>query len=291
MGKQKKSQNKRKERKAAKRKANLRKQKHAHSERTNQLRVVTAVDDALELATEGEMGAADRILSKLRKKHPNHAYVFHGLGMLRGMNEEWDEAIMYFDRAVAISPDFLEARFNKASAYQKAMDVGNMIRSYQDVIKHGNPEDRLVLDAKEIIDSFAEHLEKDEHLTINAYLGSLDEFEKGRECMNTGDCENAILHYQKAIDINPNPPQAYGNMGICFGILGEKDKAIKAFNKALEIDPDYELAIMNKALIMRLEKGQKLDLPVKEIEYYKDYKVKSKSYIKDYLEAQTGAKE
>jgi tetratricopeptide (TPR) repeat protein len=76
-------------------------------------------------------------------------------------------------------------------------------------------------------------------------------------------------------------PQPYGNMGLCYAILGKKEAAIEAFDKALAIDPNYELAIVNKAYTERLAPGEALDAPIRIVKYYKDYSAKNRSYIEE----------
>ncbi len=39
------------------------------------------------------------------------------------------------------------------------------------------------------------------------------------------------------------------------------------YGKALEFDPDYELALINKAFTERLEEGEKLNLEITSVAY------------------------
>jgi Tfp pilus assembly protein PilF len=60
-------------------------------------------------------------------------------------------------------------------------------------------------------------------------------------------------------------------MGICYAKLGKKEQAMTAFDKALEIDPNYELAILNKAATESLKEGEVLDGGVGMTNYYKEF--------------------
>jgi lipoprotein NlpI len=79
----------------------------------------------------------------------------------------------------------------------------------------------------------------------------------------------------------------YGNLGICHAQLGHKSDALAAFDKALELDPQYEPAIVNKAMTETLAEGEKLDNKVKTVEYYKDFPMKNRSYIQHFIEEGT----
>ena len=47
----------------------------------------------------------------------------------------------------------------------------------------------------------------------------------------------------------PENYKAWGNLGNCFAYLGNKKEAIKCYNKALSLDPEYEFARNNLELI------------------------------------------
>ncbi|MCE0497749.1 MAG: tetratricopeptide repeat protein, partial [Methylacidiphilales bacterium] len=63
-------------------------------------------------------------------------------------------------------------------------------------------------------------------------------FQKGR-----GD--EAIAHYQKALEINPNYAEAHNNLGNALFQKGQVDEAIGQYQKALEIDSNFSLACNN----------------------------------------------
>ena len=84
--------------------------------------------------------------------------------------------------------------------------------------------------------------------------------------------------------MNKKHPQSYGNLGLCYAQLGQKEDAITAFDKAIEIDPNYEPAIVNKAMVESLKDGEKLSQETfKSIDYYKDYSLKKKSFTREML--------
>ena len=55
----------------------------------------------------------------------------------------------------------------------------------------------------------------------------------------------AIKDFEKALEIDPNYKEAYRGKGVCYSRLGDNDLAIKNYKKALEIDPKYEVAYYN----------------------------------------------
>jgi lipoprotein NlpI len=74
-------------------------------------------------------------------------------------------------------------------------------------------------------------------------------------------------------------------MGICYGKLGQKALALQALDMALELDPGYEPAIINRAVVESLKEGEKLPpSKVESVEYYKDYALTQKSYIQTLIQ-------
>ena len=55
----------------------------------------------------------------------------------------------------------------------------------------------------------------------------------------SGRFDEAMTHYQKAVDIKPDYAEVYNNFGAILGKDGRFDEAIADFNKALELKPDY----------------------------------------------------
>ena len=104
--------------------------------------------------------------------------------------------------------------------------------------------------------------------------------------MESGDRESAIAAFCHAVEAHPNHPQSYGNIGICYANMGRKLEALEAFDRALELDPKYEPALVNRKLAASLAEGQSLAGDVKSIEYYKDYPFQNRSYIEELAASQ-----
>ena len=58
------------------------------------------------------------------------------------------------------------------------------------------------------------------------------------------------------IELNPTLAQAYNNRGITYAETGDYDDAIRDFTKAIEIDPNFAMAMANMGLAYA-QKGDK----------------------------------
>ncbi|CAC9505607.1 hypothetical protein [uncultured Gammaproteobacteria bacterium] len=66
--------------------------------------------------------------------------------------------------------------------------------------------------------------------------------EKGNNNYHKSEFEKAIEAYKKAIEINPDSDMAYCNMGLAYDKLGELKEAIKAHKKAIEFNSNIDKA-------------------------------------------------
>jgi Tfp pilus assembly protein PilF len=61
-----------------------------------------------------------------------------------------------------------------------------------------------------------------------------------------GDFDAAIAQYEKVVQLKPDFPQAYNNLGVALKRKGELRRAAESFNKALQLKPDYGAALNNR---------------------------------------------
>jgi Tfp pilus assembly protein PilF len=77
-------------------------------------------------------------------------------------------------------------------------------------------------------------------------------FNLGVESYHRREISKAVQAYQKAVEIDPNYIEAYNNLGVIYQELGNFDKALQAYQKALEINPRYEKTLNNLGILFFL---------------------------------------
>ncbi|UCE08589.1 MAG: tetratricopeptide repeat protein, partial [bacterium] len=237
-----------------------------------------AIDRALAVIERGNISSGERIISELLIKYPDIYIVQYAMGVVYALKNKYDKAIAYFDKAIEIFPYFVEAWFNKGTSHQKKLEVAEMIRAFQKVIELGDPNEDFVKQAKNVINGLEKQIREESGLNLDGYLKSSDRFEEAYALMEIMEWNKAIIGFQAVLSLNPKHVQSYGNMGICYAKLGEKQKALAALDKALKLDPNYGPALANRNIVMSLEEGQKLPpSKIESVEYYKDVFLKEKS--------------
>jgi Tfp pilus assembly protein PilF len=64
-----------------------------------------------------------------------------------------------------------------------------------------------------------------------------------------GDLDAAIREYTRVVQLKPEFPQAYNNLGVAFKRKGQLEKAAEAFNQALARKPDFAPALSNRGWV------------------------------------------
>jgi len=244
--------------------------------------VEDAVDEALALVEAGDVEEAHQEMLRLKKDNPKNYMVSYGLGVVHAFKEELDEAIQCFDEATNIFPYFLEAHFNKAIAYKKKFDIGNMVKAFREVVALGRHDDEKVLEAKICLRDLEKQCLQTDGVNLDTYLEGMKIFEHAFDCMRSREWEKAIDGFKKCLSKNKKHTQSYGNLGICCAQLGKRKEALEALDKALEIDPNYGPAINNRILVEALVEGEKLEsVQMNEEEYYKELYFRKKEGTKN----------
>jgi tetratricopeptide (TPR) repeat protein len=81
------------------------------------------------------------------------------------------------------------------------------------------------------------------HVEARTLLGWIDSEVRG-------DFEAAIKEYTKVVELRPDSPEAYNNLGVAQKRKGDLVRAAGSFSKALELKPDYSAAISNRGWVL-----------------------------------------
>ena len=87
--------------------------------------------------------------------------------------------------------------------------------------------------------------EKQDRLTARDY------FRRGNRNTRHGNYTEAIDDYTKAIELDPDYEIAYNNRGFAFDNLAQYGKAVEDYTKAIELKPDYANAYNNRGYAYR----------------------------------------
>ena len=218
----------------------------------------TVVDEALALVERNQLKKAEKILTELLSQYPSYHMVQYGMGALCAFKGQLEEAISHFKKAVDKFPYFAEAYYNLGVAYKNKLDISNMVKCLDKVIRLSDSNDIIYREAKSLLDDLENVVRKEHGTDMANYIKAQEQFQLGVDFMERREWEKAIHAFNASERIVNSTVQVYGNIGICHAQLGRKSEALAAFDKALELDPQYELAIVNKAMTETMAEGRKI---------------------------------
>lgn len=230
--------------------------------------VEEAVDMALAMIEQDHVKAGASFLEKLKRKHENHPLVQYGLGVLALTLNKYEEAASWFERSVQGSPDYIEAHFNLAVAYQGMMNLPGMVLAYRHVIEHGESGSLPVRKAVETLDRLEQSLHEQDGIGLAEFIEGHHYFHKGLDHMTSKEWDQAVDAFTHSIRVHPRSVPSHGNLGVCYAVQGKKQEALASFAKALDLNPDYEPARVHRAIVEKLGDDEALGEDITIIDYH-----------------------
>ena len=89
----------------------------------------------------------------------------------------------------------------------------------------------------------------------------------GNAQMDAQRFAEAIISYQRSLDIDPKNVNVRVDMGTCYRGVGQPEKAVEEYRKAMKYDPRHAMAHMNSGVVLAFDLGRKAEA-VKEFEKY-----------------------
>jgi len=159
----------------------------------------------------GDTGLAISSFQTATEQDPGYFHAWIQLGQLHAAKRS-DLAILYFKNAIDVNPSKQESYYALAYYYQQTNRVPEAMSTYLQLLE---------LDPK--------------HVPSMHNLGYLLLFEKKQ-------ADEALVWFDKAINLDPEFIQAQYHRGYCLELLGQKTEARQAYQKALDLDPNMILA-------------------------------------------------
>ncbi len=240
-------------------------------------------DRILSLIDSGQLSRGEKMMNELFGKHPDYHTVLYGMGVCCALQDKFEEAIQFFRRAVAIFPYLTEAHFNMAMAYMKLADIGGVVGAFREVILVGGDEG-LVFEARKRLGDLEKMVRELKGFNLDTYVDNSKIYSQAFAALQNQEFMLAINLFKHVLETDSKHVQSWGNLGLAYAGMGERDKALECLDKALELDPGYEIAVVNRISIERMRDGERLEGRIDSVDYYRDYKGKGKkSYIAEIL--------
>ena len=190
----------------------------------------------------------------------HYASINNKLGHKRRQANDLSVATEYYQQAIALNPNFVEAHYHLGRLLQLAENWTEAIAAYQTALKIQPdylPADLAIANIRYAQGKLAAEQQL-EYSMLNNKVGN--------QYLQVGDLQIAIEHYHQAIELNPDLAEAYYNLALTLDKQNSShsEESITYYKKALTLKPDFELAKI--ALANILHSQDKLS-PEQQIQY------------------------
>lgn len=179
-------------------------------------------------------------------------------GMIFRQQNNPDQALAAFNRALEIDPTLIAGYIKRGNLYADRGDLNRAIADYSEAARI-DPKSSLaylnrgLAHAKQgafdkVIADTSQAIELEPKLA-SAY------FIRGAAYANRGERHRAIAEFTLAIRLDPKNPLAHNDRGLAFADQGEYDRAIADYTAALRLDPRLTLAYVNRGIAFRAKKN------------------------------------
>ena len=178
------------------------------------LTIDQALQQAIALHQQGQLGQAKEIYEEVVRASPQNADALHLLGVVAAQTKNYQAAVDLIGKAIENNPNYAAYYSNLGLALQELRQLEEAVSSYDKAISL-NP-------------NYAE-----------AFCN------RGIALQGLKQLDTALSSYDKAISLKPDYAEAHNNRGSALHDLGRIEEAETSFKKAILINPESVLALNN----------------------------------------------
>jgi len=200
------------------------------------------------------------------KADPNHADAYYLLGTAKGTSGDIDKALDFYKKAVEIEPEHQKA--NELLSRTNALIESR--EHYRNALRllsaENNTRDNINLAIRELLQSISIfrnspgrhnlgqiiddilNAKKESNLPIDTIKDEnklwAKNCEKGFRFLKKGLWESAISYYGQALSYRDHDALVHHSLGMAFFKVGAVQDAVQAWQKVLELEPDYDFTTL-----------------------------------------------
>ena len=204
------------------------------------------------LDRKGQTEEAIRIYQKALQINENSSETHFNMGSILHRLGRSNEARVNYEKAISIKSDFLNAHFNLGLVYQNLQDYTKAIESYEKAIEL-KPDFHEAIGAMGT--AFQAQGELDEAIecykkALSIQPDARNHFNLAAGLRNQGSLDKAIEQFEKSLSLNEHNPETLTSLGDALWHKGKTEEGLEKLNKAVEIDPDHPQANYNLAVFL-----------------------------------------
>ncbi|MBL7049023.1 MAG: tetratricopeptide repeat protein [Nitrospira sp.] len=206
----------------------------------------------------GQLNIAYVEFQKAIKLSPDNAETLNYLGYISALFKDYNQAIEYYKKAIAVNPEYSDAMSNLGVVYLDLEQWDEAIKTFSAALRnplHKTPETAYSSTGYAYYmkgDFISAEKSLNEALIRNPIL-PMAMYTLGLVYIKTGMEDKAVKEFQKAVGIFPDYMDAHWELASAYMRAGDRAKALKHFRLVAEGDRDIQRARKAKEHVERLK--------------------------------------
>jgi tetratricopeptide (TPR) repeat protein len=226
-------------------------------------------DEVSCLMEEGHFRDARNEIEEMLERYPDRWEPLYLKGTCLVIQGKSGQAIPLLRQAIAAEPS-PQAYLNLSAAYQSLSHLEDWITCLRKVVELDGEAGLYGQVAKVRIDKFAASIRKSDGISLDQYFAVGKVYDEAFRNLTTRRFDDAVSAFSEVLKALPHHVQSYGNLGLAYAGLGQRDRAIACLDKAIELDADYQPAIDNRRILLAAQDERLAVQSMREIDFYGD---------------------
>jgi tetratricopeptide (TPR) repeat protein len=203
------------------------------------------------LVLNGDAALARPLARKLLAHAPHDFDFLYLTGILENQAGEYPAARGHLEEAVALDPNYYNARYNLGLALLELKDSAGAREQFEKALALGGREPEIRFKyattlrnlgetdkAKEQLKLYQEQIQRNERHALAASKAA-----QGDKEAAAGDSQKAAAFYREANEANPDDPQIAYKYAMALDATGDTATELTALEQAIKVDPGFALAL------------------------------------------------
>ena len=177
----------------------------------------------------------------------NNHIMYYNLGNEVAAEGKSDRAIELYNKALEINPSYVKALNNLGNEYKSQGKLKQAIKFYQKAVLADSTfaKAHYNLGVAQVTQGRWDQAIISYRNALQIFSGSADFHNSLGEALVSKGSGEALSHFQRAVEIDPDHHVAHHNLGLEMASQGNFDRALNCFKKTIAIKPDFAEAYNN----------------------------------------------
>ena len=185
---------------------------------------------------------AKELLEITANKFPDNTEALLKLSELYFLVKKYQKGIEFVNKALRVDENLAKAYYIKGSIYRESGDTSKALSSLETAVEQDNKYEDAFYDLGVIYSARKNPIGLDYYNTVLKINPNNEnaKYARAKLLQDLGKMDDAVREYEAILHMDKNCENCYYNLGaIYLNVKKDNKKALEAFTKAIEVNPNY----------------------------------------------------